>query len=232
MSFPKNSIQQYNLIQPSTDKKIAYRSFLVGEQKQLLMAVNGNSDDMLLAMKNTVDACTFGKLDVQTLPNFDLEYIFLQIRARSIGESVDLIVSCDGCGTKNDYNLNLTDVQVHKNPDHNTKIMLSDNLGVVMRYPTTEEVTLLNEHYSTENVFQVLLNCIKTVFDDEQVTETEDESREELIDFVDTLTTKQMDKLENFFKTMPELKHEFKHTCKKCGHVTEYVMEGFENFFV
>jgi hypothetical protein len=166
------------------------------------------------------------------LPNFDLEYIFLMIRSKSIGETMELVLTCDKCKSKEDYKLNINDVNVITNPNHNKKIMLSDRLGVIMRYPTTEQLTELTLNYSPITVFDTILACIETVFDDKSITHTEDETREELIKFVDSFTSEQMDKVEQFFKTMPSLEHTFSHTCSSCGNENMYLMKGIESFFV
>lgn len=231
MAFPTVESPVYQLTLPSTNKKVKYRSFLVKEQRSLLMAVNGSQDDILLAMQSAVSACTFGKLDVENLPNFDLEYIFLQIRGKSIGETVELVLTCKHCSTKEDFKLNLNDVKVVKNTAHSKKIMLADNLGVMMKYPTTAQLTYLTLNYDTKVVFDTLLECIESVFTDETITKTADEPREELLAFIDSLSGNQMELIEEFFKTMPVLKHEFKHKCKSCGESTTFAMEGIEAFF-
>src|SRR6185312_1100139 len=138
--LPRNNVATHELTQPSTGKKVKYRPWLVGEQKNLLMALSGADSDILLAIRNAVDVCTFGKLDIASIPNFDLEYMFMQIRMRSVGESVDLILTCKHCDHQHDHKLNLQDVEVIKTPGHTTKIMLADSLGVEMNYPTTEQL--------------------------------------------------------------------------------------------
>jgi hypothetical protein len=232
MAFPVNDVPKFNTIVPSTKKKITYRPFTVAEQKGLLMAAESDKDSMTLAMKSAVDACTFGAINMENIPNFDLEYLFLQIRAKSIGESIELVLTCQHCGMKDDYVLNITDVNVKENPDHSKKIMLASNLGLTMCYPTTEQVNYLTLNYNTDTVFDTLLDCIETVFTDEEVTNTADESRESLVEFIDSLTGQQMDMIEHFFKTIPVLKHEFEHNCSKCGKPSLFSMIGLESFFL
>lgn len=231
MAFPTNNIPKFRTTHPVTNKDVVFRPFLVGEQKNLLMAMGGNEQDILLAMKSAVDACTFNKLDMDNLPNFVLEFLFLQIRAKSIGESIDLILTCGTCGVKDEHQVRLADVQVQKTEGHSTKILLADNLGVTMRYPTTEQLSFLNENYTTEVVFDTLLDCIESVFTADEVTQTKDEPREALLEFVESLTTQQMTMIEDFFRTMPKLKHEFAHKCSHCGNDTTFTMEGIESFF-
>jgi hypothetical protein len=231
MAFPTNKTPLFKLNQPSTKDSITFRPFTVKESKSLLMAASSNVDSMQLAMEAAVDNCTFNILDVPNLPAFDLEYMFVQIRGKSVGESIDLTVTCNNCKEKEDHTININDVNVIHDPDHNKKIMLSENLGVIMKYPTTRQLEYLTLHYNTETVFNTLLDCIETVFTDVSVTQVKDESREELLTFVESLTNDQMNKIEEFFRTIPKLKHEFGHTCGKCGTKNKYTMVGLENFF-
>ena len=144
---------------------------------------------------------------------------------------IDLTLSCKSCKQKDEYRLKIPDVNVVHRDGHSKKIMLSPTMGVMMRYPTTEQLTELTLNYSVETVFKTVLDCIGTVFDDKSVTNTKDESREELLAFVDTFTGDQMDKIEAFFKSMPTLEHTFKHNCSKCGIESSYKMSGISDFF-
>lgn len=230
--FPKNETPLFEMTVPSTEQKVIFRPFLEKERKSLLLAAAGSESEMILAMKAAVAACTFNKLEMTNMPNFDLESIFLKIRSKSIGESMELILTCNHCKKKDEYVLDINDVNVVHHEGHSKKIMLSDKLGVFMRYPTTEQLTELTLNYSIDTVFNVILDCIETVFDDMTVTNTADEPREELIKFVDTFTGEQMDRIEQFFKTMPTLEHTIKHNCSACGKENTYLMKGIENFFV
>lgn len=231
MSLPRNKFSTFELVQPSTEKKVRYRPWLVGEQKNLLMALQGGDSDILLAVRNAVDTCTLEALDIANLPNFDLEYMFLKIRMKSAGETVDLDLTCQHCEEHNDYKLNLAEVEVQKTPGHSQKVMLAPDLGIEMSYPTTEQLDYLNKNYSTETVYKTICECIKTVFTDEEVHPTKDETPEEIAAFLESLTSDQFNKIEDFFRTMPVLKHSFKHTCESCGKDTMYTLEGIEAFF-
>lgn len=231
MSLPRNNFNTHELALPSTGKKIKYRPWLVGEQKHLLMSLQGSDADILLAVRNAVDTCTFNKLDVDTMPNFDLEYIFMKIRTKSAGETVPLILTCQHCEQNSEYTLDLNDVEVQKVEGHTNKVMLSDNLGVEMSYPTAEQLTELNRNYSTETVYKTICECIKTVFTDEEVHPTKDEPLEEVQAFIESLTQDQFNLIEKFFSTMPTLKHSFTSTCPHCEKDTKYTLEGIEAFF-
>lgn len=231
MAFPTVNRPIFTTTLPSTKETIKFSPFTVKEQRALLIAAQSNEADMTAAMKAAINDCTYDQLDVDNMPNFDLEYLFLQIRAKSVGENLELVLTCKNCKTTTDYNLDLTTVKVQETEGHSKKILLADNLGVFMRYPTTEMLNHLIKNYSTETVFDTVLACIETVFTDETVTQTKDESKEELVQWVLTLSEEQFSKMEDFFKTMPELRHKFTHTCSSCGTETEYEIKGLENFF-
>lgn len=229
--LPRNSTPTFQTKLPSTGKNVKFRPWLVGEQKNLLMALEGGDADILLAVKEAVHTCTFEKLDVEMMPNFDLEYLFLQIRAKSAGETVDLILTCQHCGENHEYKLALSDVAVQKSKDHSKKIILTDNLGIEMAYPTTEQLTFLNKNYSVDTVYQTICACIESVFTETEVHHTKDETPEEVSAFVESLTPDQFAKIEEFFRTMPILKHSFVDACPHCQKDTKYVLEGIEAFF-
>lgn len=231
MSLPKNNYPIFELKQPSTGKKVKYRPWLVGEQKNLLMALQGGDADILLAVKEAVNTCTLGKLDVDTMPNFDLEYMFLQIRTKSAGESVDLVLTCQHCEQQHEYVLALPTVEVQKTKDHSKKIMLAEKLGIEMSYPTTEQLTFLNKNYSVDTVYQTIRECIFSVFTDEEVHLTKDETEEEVDEFLMGLTSDQFGMVEDFFRTMPVLKHSFIDKCPHCQQDSQYTLEGIEAFF-
>lgn len=230
MALPRNQSPVYEMMLPLLGKKVKYRGFCVKEQKALLMAVQGNTSEIILAVNEAVYACLFEAVDVDTLANYDLEYAFMQIRMRSAGETIDLELTCHKCDTKNDYTLNLGDVK----PDvkkSNNKIQLSDNLGVIMRYPTTAEMGYLDDKPTTETVFNTIMNCIETVYTQDEIFETKNESEKERREFIESLSPEQLSLIEQFFASIPVLKHEFKNTCGSCSYESTYVMEGIESFF-
>lgn len=231
MSLPRNEFPMFELKQPSTGKRVKYRPWLVGEQKSLLIALQGSDGDILLAVKEAVNTCTLGKLDVETMPNFDLEYMFLQIRTKSAGESVDLVLTCQHCEQQHEYALSLPSVEVQQTKGHTKKIMMADKLGVEMSYPTTEQLTFLNKNYSVETVYKTIRECIYSVFTDEEVHLTKDETEEEVDGFLMSMTSEQFEKVEDFFRTMPVLKHSFIDPCPHCQKDSQYTLEGIEAFF-
>lgn len=231
MALPRQEHPTFELTVPSTKKKTRFRAWLVKEQKPLLMALQAGETEITNAVRNTVDACTFGQLDVMRMPSFDLEYIFLQIRAKAVGEKLDLVLTCQHCEAQEDHAISLSDVQVHMNPVHKKVFKLSDTLAVEMNYPTTEQLNYLNANYSVETVFETICNCIGKVYLGDELFDASQEEMSEVVAFVETLTGEQLQQLEVFFATMPILKHVFTTTCPHCEKDTEYTLEGIEAFF-
>jgi hypothetical protein len=231
MSLPRNPTPTFQTKLPSTGKAVKYRPWLVGEQKNLLMAIEGGDENILLAVKDTVHTCTYEKLDVENMPNFDLEFLFLQIRSKSAGETVPLILTCQHCQQPHEYTLKIADVEVQKDKGHSKKIILTDSLGIEMAYPTTEQLAYLNKNYSVDTVYQTICQCISSVFTETEVHHTKDETPEEVAAFVESLTPEQFAKIEDFFRTMPILKHSFTDPCPHCEKDSRYTLEGIEAFF-
>lgn len=231
MSLPKLNTPTFELTLPSTGKKIKFRPFLVKEHKILLTLAEADDAEVARVVSELVDVCTFNKLKVSDLPHFDIEYIFLQLRAKSISESVDVIVNCE-CGNKIDATFNLDNIKVEKTPEHSTKIMLTKEYGVEMSYPVFDEVVGVFASNDTSKVVDLIVKCIKGVFDAENYWDTKDQTKEEIEEFVFSLTKEQFDKIENFFVTAPKVVQEIETDCPKCGRHNVSRLEGLSNFFV
>ena len=237
MPLPIPSFPVYETEIPSTGKKIKYRPFLVKEEKVLLIAMEGEDEkEIELAVKNILKGCIVSKIKIEDLATFDLEYLFLRIRAASAGETVSMKVTClDDNKTTVNVNINLLDVKVNKPEGHTNKIMLDDTLGIVMKYPSINEfinITLMDRDLeTTEKVFDMLADCVDQIFQDEEVWDSESTSKKEIIDFFDNLTQKQFEKIQQFFDTMPSLKHEFKVINPNTGVESNYTLEGLQSFF-
>ena len=236
MALPKLNTPTYELEVPSTDDKIKYRPFLVKEEKILLMAMeSGKSEDIIQAVKDIVSECTFGKLDVSNLPMFDIEYVFLNIRAKSVGEVSKLKILCpDDKKTYAETEVNLTEVQVHVDENHTNKIELTDDMGMIMTYPTIDlyaETGIQNVNAS--NMLDVISVCILQIYEKngEKVYQAKDQTKKELIEFVEQLNTKQFKQLQKFFDTMPKLKHIVKVKNPKTKKSGEVVLTGLNDFF-
>ena len=236
MALPKINAPTYELEVPSTNEKIKYRPFLVKEEKILLIAMEtGENKDIVNAVKEIVMACTFEKLDLGSMPMFDVEYIFLNIRAKSVGEVSKLKLICpDDKKTTVDVEINLNDIQVQVDEKHTNKIELSDEMGIIMKYPTIDSfedvgVTDVTAH----NMLDVLTTCILQIYDKggEEVFEAKDQTKKELTEFVEQLSSKQFKDLQDFFDTMPKLKHTIKIKNPKTKKESEVVLSGLSDFF-
>jgi len=236
MALPKLTTPTYELEIPSTDEKLKYRPFLVKEEKILLMAMeSGKNEDIIQAVKDIVTECTFNKLDLGSLPMFDVEYIFLNIRAKSVGEVSKLKLLCpDDKKTYVDTEINLTEVEVQVGDDHTNKIELTDDMGMIMTYPTIDSFAENGiQNVNASNMLDVISSCVLQIYENkgEKVYHAKDQTKKELTEFVEQLNTQQFRKLQSFFDTMPKLKHTIKvknPKTKKSGDVT---LTGLNDFF-
>jgi len=231
MSLPILNTPTYELNLPSTGQKITYRPFLVKEHKVLLSMTGADDAEAGRIVRELVDVCTFNTLNVSKLPHFDVEYIFLNLRAKSIGENVEVVVNCD-CGNKIETSFNIEDLKVEKLPDHTNKIMVTDTVGVHMSYPLFEDVINVFSNDKAEDVFNLVISCIQAIYDQENYYSTEDYSKEEIEEFLNTLTKQQFDKIENFFTNSPKVVQVIETDCDKCGRHNVSRLEGLANFFV
>ena len=237
MALPKLNVPTYELVVPSTDEKIKYRPFLVKEEKILLIAMeSGETKDMLQAVKDIVDECTFNKLKLGDIPMFDVEYIFLNIRAKSVGEVSKLKVLCQDDGkTYANVEVDLNEVQVQVEEGHTNKIELTDEMGVIMKYPTIDSFNANGiTDITTENMLEVIAACIAQIYDKkgEEVYDSKDSTQKELVDFVEQLNTSQFQDMQKFFDTMPSLKHEVTVKNPKTKKESKVTLTGLNDFFV
>jgi hypothetical protein len=237
MALPMNSTPTYTLTVPSTNESVKYRPFLVKEEKALLIA-NQSEDPitMVETLKNVVNDCIIDKIDINRLATFDLEYIFTQIRAKSVGEIVELNAKCDTCTDEKavaSVKVDLTTLQVEKNPEHNRKIDLFGDVGIVLNYPNIDLIKRLDavDASDVDQIFDIVTNCIDYVYTAEEVFHAKDQSKEELTTFLNNLTSEQFMKVQNFFATMPRLKHEIKYVCPVCNKEHAKMLEGLQSFF-
>jgi hypothetical protein len=231
MSLPILNTPTYELNLPSTGQKVTYRPFLVKEHKILLSMTGADDAEAGRIVRELVDVCTFNKLNVSKLPHFDVEYIFLNLRAKSIGENVEVVVNCD-CGNKIETSFNIEDLKVEKLPDHTNKIMLTDTIGIEMSYPLFDDVINVFSNDKADEVFNLVISCIQAIYDQENYYSTEDYSKEEIEEFLNTLTKQQFDKIESFFTNSPKVVQIVETDCDKCGSHNVSRLEGLANFFV
>lgn len=241
--LPKLKTPTYEVNLISTGESVKFRPFLVGEQKIFLMAAESKDvKDTINAIKQVLKNCILDKnIDIETLPTFDLEYLFLQLRARSVGEISELRYTCNNrvltesgeekvCGGIIKMDINLLDIQPITSPEHNNKIMLTDELGVVLKYPTLNMLQKLNIQSETD-ILKIVSSCIDYIFDKDQIYYAKDSSPKELEEFIDSMQQNDLDKIKQFFQTMPKLAKQLDFKCNKCGYEEDITIEGVQNFF-
>ena len=234
MALPKLETKTYTLTLPSTGKDIKYRPFLVKEQKILLMAQESKKDDEIIdAMSQLISDCTFKEVDPTTCPMFDAEYIFLKLRAKSIGENADIQVTCpDDEKTKVNISLNLDKIECNVEEDHTNIVEITDNVKIVFNYPLLNSFKNLTKENKTGSIFKMINDCIKQIEYGDTVYNKIDISKKELDEFIDSLSTEQFKKISDFFETMPKLRHPIEVTNPKTKVKSEMVLEGLETFLV
>ena len=233
MTLPVINTPTYELVVPSTKETLVYRPFLVKEEKILLMAMEEEKDTQLnRALKQVVNNCTFEKLDVGKLPLFDLEYIFLRIRAKSVGEVAKIQVLCEDDGeTYVPVEIDLESIEVEFQEDHTTKIELTDEIGIEMGYPTFEFLNFKADETEVNQLFDIIGSSIERVYEGETVYEKADFSKKDLKVFLESLTSEQFLKVQKFFETMPRLRHKFEVINPKTKKKNEVTLEGLQAFF-
>ena len=227
MSLPKLNVTIHETVLPSTDTVIKFRPFLVKEEKLLLTALEDTTQSsMMNAIKGIINNCVQEKIDVDKLPIFDIEYLFLQLRAKSVGEEIEVGIKCPKCEFSIPTTINTDDIKVSKPEGHNRKIMITDEIGVMLSYPvmTTEGIT-------SEDGMAIVKDCIDMIFTEEETHERGSFAEEELDEFIDSLTSEQFAKLKDFYDTMPQLTHVAKYTCNTCGEEKETTIQGLDSFF-
>ena len=236
MALPKLTTPTYELEIPSTDEKIKYRPFLVKEEKILMMAMESKSNaDITQAVKDIVQECTFNKVDISNMPMFDVEYIFLNIRSKSVGEVSKLKILCQDDGkTYADVELDLNEVKVQVGDDHTNKIELTEDMGLIMKYPTIDSFSETGiRDINPSNMLDVISTCILQIYEKkgEKTYDPKDQTKKELTEFIEQLNTKQFKDVQKFFETMPKLKHEITVKNPKTKKENKVTLTGLNDFF-
>ena len=243
--LPKIDVPIYETKLVSSGKTIRYRPFLVKEQKLFLMAAESEDvKDTINAIKQVINNCVVDEIDVENLPTFDIEHLFIQLRARSINEVVNLAFNCNNkikdekeeeetCGNMVKFDLNLLEIEPTKNDKHTNKVEITDKLGIVLKYPTFNAVNKLDVNSDDmEQILDVIVNCIEYIYDEDQIYYAKDTTKEELIEFVENMKQSDLEKVQNFFNTLPKIKKDLQFKCNKCGYEENIVVEGIQSFFV
>jgi hypothetical protein len=238
MPLPKISTPTYELELPSTGEAIKYRPFLVREEKLLVLALESeNTKEITTAIKTVIKNCILTKnVKVESLPTFDIEYLFLNIRGKSVGEEIEVNLICpDDEETTVPVTINVDDIQVVKNEEHNKRIKVDSSIMMEMKYPSLEQFIKNNFDFSGSNLmdqsFDLVASCIDKIYQGDEVWSSSDVTQKELIDFLDQMNAAQFQQIEKFFETMPKLSHTVKIKNPKSGVESEVVLEGLSNFF-
>jgi len=238
MPLPKISTPTYELELPSTGETIQYRPFLVKEEKLLVIALESeDTKQITTAIKTVIKNCISTKnIKVESLPTFDIEYLFLNIRGKSVGEELDINIICPDDGeTQVSVTLNLDDIKVQKNEEHSNRIKIDDSIMMEMKYPSLDEFIKNNFDFSDKNAmdqsFDLISSCIDKIFTEDEVWASGDVSKKELTDFLESMNSSQFKDIEKFFETMPKLSHTIKVTNPKTKVESEVVLEGLASFF-
>ena len=238
MPLPKIAAPTYTLELPSTGQEINYRPFLVKEEKVLVIALESEENKQITnAIKTVIKNCILTKgIKVETLPTFDIEYLFLNIRGKSVGEEIEVNVICpDDEVTQVPVTIDLDDIQVQKSDEHTNKIKLDDTLMMEMKYPSLDEFIKNNFDFNDENSmdqsFNLIASCVSNIFSEDEVWAAEDCTKKELKEFLEQMNSAQFKDIEKFFETMPKLSHTIKVTNPKTKVESEVVLEGLASFF-
>jgi len=238
--LPKIDVPTYELKLISQKKPIRFRPFLVKEQKLLMMAQDNNDSDkdyLLNTVKQVINNCVMTDLDVEDLPMFDIEYLFLNLRARSMGEMVKVNYKCinqvekeQQCGNVVGFDINILNIKPSISKQHNNRIEIDDKLGLLMKYPnlkTFKEIDFNNE----DAVLKTIFSCIESIYDPETIYHAKDINQKELEEFIDSLPTSVVEKMKTFFDTMPKIEETIHFNCNKCGYEEDIKIEGLNSFF-
>ena len=236
MALPKVNTPTYELVVPSTDEKVKFRPFLVKEEKILLIAMEAQEQSGILnAVKDIVKSCTFDKFDVHRAPIFDIEYIFLNIRAKSVGEVSTVNLRCpDDNETFVQTEIDLTKVNVQITEGHTNKIELTDEMGMIMQYPTLDSFTDSTTVINASNMLDVIASCVSQIYDKkgEDVYDAKDSTKQEIVDFLESLNSKQFLEIQKFFDTMPKLTHTVTIENPETKVKSDITLTGLNDFFV
>ena len=235
MALPKLNTINYELNLPSTGETVKYRPFLVKEQKNLMIAQESEDDKQIQnAFAQIINDCTFGELDAYNLPMFDIEYIFLQLRGKSVGEKVQLNLLCpDDKKTRVDVEIDLKDIDIQMSKDHTNVIKLTKDISVIMKYPTLSDMKGFSDTGNQiSSVFSMMKKCVNEIHDGEIIYNKVDISEKELDEFIDSMSTENFETFSTFFETMPKLQHVVVVKNPKTKKKNEILIEGLQSFFV
>jgi hypothetical protein len=237
MTLPKlNDTPKYETVVPSTGVKVKFRPYLVKEEKVLLLAMESQDQAQALqAIVDTIGACVTGDINISKLTTFDVEFLFLKIRSKSVGEKSNLVIGCKECKHENAVSLNLDEVKIDVKGAPDGSIKLTDKITLKMRWPSYQSVTtsqaVTQARTATEQAFAVVAKCIESIQTETENILAKDVTEKELIDFLESMTSDQYKKLVEYVGAMPKLQHHLKFNCEKCFAPNEITLEGIKDFF-
>lgn len=236
MALPKiNDVPKYDLVIPSTKQAVKFRPFFVKEQKVLLMAMESQDQKQIVnAITDTIKSCVLTEIDVNKLTPFDIEYLFIQIRSKSVGERANLLLKCEKCDEQTPVVINLDDIIVDV-PKTSTAIKLNDQYTLKLKYPTHFDImqndVLQQTKSATEAIYQTIITCLESLQSQEVNIKFSDEPREEVAKFLESLTSSQFDQIAKFVQSIPKLTHKASFDCAHCKHHNEVTLQGIRDFF-
>lgn len=234
MPLPVLETPTYELTVPSTKKKVKFRPFLVKEEKILMIAQETNDQKAMLgAMKDIIEACTFGELNGNNLAIYDLEFIFLKLRGKSVGENVELSLKCYNCEHPNPVNINVDNIKVkYPKKKVNNNIKLTDDIGITLKHPCVNDLDKLSGADSTiDEMMSMISMGIDSIYDSNQSHHHSDITPKEMNDFIDSLNRKQLESITEYFESTPKVSESIKFECPECGTKNEKIVEGAQSFF-
>lgn len=236
MALPKlNNTPKYDLTIPSTNKKVKFRPYLVKEEKVLLLAAETKDQQAVLsAILETINACVEGEYDINKLTTFDIEYMFVKLRSKSVGEKSEIGIKCSHCDHQNKVAVNIEEIQVDV-PKVDFMVPLTSNITVEMRWPSFKSITsnhkILSSNSATEQNLELVLSVIAAIHTTDERIDLKDVSKKEVEEFIDSMTADQFNKIRTFVEQIPKLSHNVNFDCEQCNNHNEVTLEGLQNFF-
>lgn len=230
MALPLLSTPEYDIEVPSTKETITIRPFLVKEEKILLTALEGGDEkEIVKSIKQVMKNCILSDVEIDNLSFFDFEYIFLMMRSKSVGDVIELNLE-HHCGQMNKVSIDINSIQVQFSEDHSDTIKLNDDISIKMKYPTISNTDMFTDTNDVNKVFEIMETSVDYVYDSETVYD--EFTKEELKSFLESMDKDQLEKIMDFFNTMPSLEHKIEYTCTNCGEVQKYILRGISDFFM
>ncbi len=232
MALPKLENPTYAIDVPSLNRRVDFRPFLVKEEKVLMIAQESQDEKKILqTIKDIISACSYEKLDPNTCTTTDIEYVFLQLRAKSVGETVTVNIKCEECDTYASVVINLEDIQVSEIENLDNNIQITDSIGVILKKLSLADTEKIKEKDSIKAFNQMIMYSIDSIYDADSVYPAGESTEKELIEFIDSLSHKHLEKIQAYIENTPKLQYTVRFKCAECGHDNEIVLEGIESFF-